>query len=150
MSIRGRLDDARFLWQHGRQEGALLSALTAVAATSRLRYPNRKAVKDGDAFKQFLESAHSVRLTVEFRGEMHSIEHILYKWLRCELVHEGGIPVDVQFVEDKEPGVLSVRAGGKPEFVLKFSRGWFHHLLQSVEEAPENRGNFNIEPSDRE
>lgn len=142
MSIHARVEDARFLWQHGRYEGALLSALSAVAATARLRYPDRKAVKDGDAFKQFLESAHSIRLSVEFRGELHTIEHIFYKWLRCELVHEGGLPVDIQFMEDDEPGALSVRAGGKPEFILKLSRGWFHHLLHAVTSAPENRRAF--------
>ena len=142
MSIHGRVEDAKFLWQHDRYEGALLSVLSAVAATARLRYPDRKAVKDGDAFRQFLESAHSIRLSVEFRGELHAIEHIFYKWLCCELVHEGGLPVDIQFMQDEEPGALSVRAGGKPEFILKLSQGWFHHLLHAVINAPENRGAF--------
>jgi hypothetical protein len=143
MGIRDRVQDAEFLWQQGRHEGALLSALSAVAATARLRYPDRKAVKDGDAFKRFLESAHSVRLSVEFRGEVHTIEHIFYKWLRCELVHEGGLPVDIQFMADADPDELSVRAGGKPEFVLKLSSGWFYHLLGAVTDAPENRVTFN-------
>ena len=142
MSIPERVEDAEFLCQHGREEGALLSALSAVAATARLRFPDRKAVKDGDAFRQFLEDTHSVRLSVEFRGEIHSIEHIFYKWLRCELVHEGGLPVDIRFMDDKEPSALSVRAGGAPEFILKLSRSWFRHLLNSVVTAPENRSVF--------
>ena len=139
MSIRDRVEDAKFLWQHGRREGAFLCALSAVAATARLRYPDRKAVKDSEAFKQFMSVSLTVRLSVEFRGELHSIEQILYKWLRCELVHEGGLPVDIQFMPGKE---LVVRAGGAPEFVLKLSEGWFNRLCTTVSNAPENRAAF--------
>lgn len=139
MSIRDRVEDAKFLWQHGRREGAFLCALSAVAATARLRYPDRKTVKDSEAFKQFMSATLTVRLSVEFRGELHSIEQIFYKWLRCELVHEGGLPVDIQFM----PGTdLVVRAGGAPEFVLKLSEGWFNHLCTTVSNAPENRAAF--------
>jgi len=38
--------------------------------------------------------------------------------------------------------VLSVRAGGAPEYVLQISRGWFHHLLNAVRNAPENNALF--------
>jgi hypothetical protein len=139
MSIRRRVEDAQFLWDHGRKEGALLAALVAVAATARLRFPDRKTVKDGEAFERFFESVRSVRLNVEFRGEIHTIEHVFYKWLRCELVHEGGIPVDVQFTPG--PG-LSVRAGGSPAFVLQLSEAWFDHLVGAVRTAPENSREF--------
>lgn len=142
MSIRARVEDAEFLWQHERYEGAFLSALSAVAATSRLRYPDRKATKDGDAFRKFLKGGKGGELGVEFRGDVHSIEHIFYKWLRCELVHEGGLPVDIQFMPDAPLGALSIRAGGKPEFILKLSHGWFHYLLSLVTNAPENSGVF--------
>jgi hypothetical protein len=136
MSIQARVEDAQFLWRSGRLEGAFLSAVSAVAATSRLRYPNRNAVRDGEAFRQFLASAHSVRIDVEFRGELHPIEQVFYKWLRCELMHEGALPLDIQFMPE-ETTELSVRAGGSPEYVLKLSRGWFHHFLQAVLNAPE-------------
>jgi len=85
MSIYNRVEDAKSLWQNGRHEGAILSVLLAIAATARLRYPDRKAMKDGVAFTQFFESANPGRMHVEFRKEMHSIEHIFYKWIRCEL-----------------------------------------------------------------
>jgi hypothetical protein len=116
----------------------------AVAATSRKRFRDRKAVNDGDAFKRFLEAAHSVRISVEYQGECHPIEHILYKWFRCELVHEGGLPMDIEFMPDDGPGALSVRAGGAPEFVLKVSEGWFHHLLSAVVTAPECEDAFRV------
>ncbi len=141
MGIRTRIEDAMLLWESGRYEGAFLSALVAVAATARRRSPDRKAVGDREAFEQFLASAHSMRLSVEYRGEVHPIERIFYKWLRCELVHEGGLPIDIQFMPDDGPG-LAVRAGGAPEFVLKLSNGWFQHLIGAVVKAHENANEF--------
>jgi len=142
MSLRDRVEDAMLLWENGRREGALLVALIAVAATARRRFPDRR---DCDAFDGFLQSAHSVRLSVEYRGECHGIEHIFYKWFRCELVHEGGLPIDIQFMPDDQPDALSVRAGGAPEFILKVSEGWFHHLIGSVVRAPENTELFALQ-----
>lgn len=142
MSVRLRVDDAKFLWAGGRREGAFLSALVAAAATSRRRFPDRRAVSDGEAFELFVRAAHSVRLAVEYRGECHSIEHIFYKWFRCALVHEGGLPIDIEFMEPEEDAILSVRAGGYPEYVLKVSENWFQHLLDAVTRAPENAGDF--------
>jgi len=78
-------------------------------------------------------------LKIEFRNELHSIPHIFYKWFRCELVHEGALPIDVEFIESEE---LSVRAGGAPEYTLKISRGWFHWLIDAVVEAPCNQREF--------
>lgn len=142
MSVAARIEDALLLWDSGRREGAFLMALIAVAATSRRRFSDRKAVGDREAFERFVKSAHQVLLSVEYRGEVHSIEHVFYKWFRCELVHEGGLPMDIEFMPDDEPGILSVRAGGAPEFVLKVSEGWFHHLVSAVVTAPENGGLF--------
>ena len=142
MSIVARIEDAQLLWHSGRHEGAFLSALIAVAATSRLRFPDRKAMNDGDAFEAFLKSTHDVRLSVEFRGELHSIERIFYKWLRCELVHEAKLPVDIEFFRDGVCRTLSVRAGGAPEFKLRLSEGWFQHLVGLVVSAQENTSAF--------
>ena len=130
------------LWEQGRLEGTFLCALVAVAASARRQYPNRKTVGDREAFERFLINTHPVRLSVEYRGECQPIEHILYKWCRCELVHEGGIPVDIEFMPDSEPGLLSIRAGGAPEYVLQLSHGWFHHLIGAVVNAPVNADEF--------
>lgn len=142
MSVRTRVDDALFLWEHKRMEGAFMSVLAAVAATARLRNPDRKTFGDRVAFETFLKSALSVTIGVEFRGEAHPVEHIFYKWLRCELVHEGGIPVDIEFVQKEDPTQLFIRAGGDPEYVLKLSQGWFYHLINAVATAPENAVEF--------
>jgi hypothetical protein len=139
MSLQSRLHDAQVLWQNDRHEGALISALIAVAATSRKRYPDRGKHNDRQAFEQFLTDASPGRISVEYRGECQPIEHIFYKFLRCQLVHEGELPVDIEITENDG---LSFRAGGRPEFVLKVSRGWFHFLIRCVEAAKENQGLF--------
>ncbi|MCL5997644.1 MAG: hypothetical protein M1546_16545 [Chloroflexi bacterium] len=99
-------------------------------------------MSDRQAFEQFLRDAHTVHISVEYRGELHTIEHIFYKWLRCELVHEGGIPIDIHFVEDAPPETMLVRAGGHPDYILKLSHRWFHHIIQAVVSAPETAQGF--------
>jgi hypothetical protein len=133
--IRNRVEDAKLLWAGGRREGAFLVALIAVAATARRRYPS---LGDRESFEAFLFDCHTVRITIEYRGKVHPIERILYKWLRCELVHEGKLPVDIQLMPEAEPGLMSVRAGGAPEYLLKIGEGWFGHMISSVLSAPEH------------
>ena len=142
MGIRARIDDSLLLWEAGRVEGAFLNALVAVAATARRRFPDRIAIGDRDAFVQFLESAHTARISVEYRGKCLPVEQIFYKWFRCQLVHEGSLPVDIEFMDDSMPGTVSVRAGGAPDFVLKVSHGWFHDMIGAVVSAPENTLEF--------
>src|ERR1035438_5383972 len=49
---------------------------------------------------------------------------------------------DVEFMPDPEPGMLSIRAGGAPEYVLKVSRGWFQELVHVVATAEVNKDLF--------
>lgn len=65
MAITDRLVDADLLWRHGRREGALLSALVAVAATAQRAFPG---ARDGDAFRRFLREQHDWTVSVEYRG----------------------------------------------------------------------------------
>ena len=125
MSLKVRLDDAQRLWDEGRSESALVLLLTTVAACSRVG-AGGKSGSDRQQFEDYFKSGISVRLSVEFRGELWPIESIFYKWMRCELVHAGGLPVDLELMPDEG---LTVRAGGEPEYVLKVSRGWFNYLM---------------------
>jgi hypothetical protein len=137
-AIRDRVQDARVLWAAGRREGAFLCVLVAVAARARLSYPLTSGVSDREAFERFLTCRLPWRLEVEFREQLHAIEHIFYKWFRCELVHEGGFPVDLEFLDDE--GGLVLRAGGAPTFKLGVSPEWFDKLadcaLTALEEDP--------------
>lgn len=132
--IHNRINDALFLWENGRHESAFLIALIAVAAIARQRYPK---MKDREGFEQFLRDTRLRISGVEFRGKLEPLEHIFYKWLRCQLVHEAALPLDIQFVAENEEGWMSIRAGGAPEHLLKIGHGWFHHMIGSVKQAQE-------------
>lgn len=106
MSIKKRIEDAIFLWQNDHFEGALLSVLIEIAATARLRFPDRNKSNDKEAFEKFLNESSRIKTKVEFRGGCRPLENIFYKWLRCKLVHEGSTPPDIQFVPSKEPDAL--------------------------------------------
>ena len=136
MSIRSRIDDAEFLWNHNRIEGAFLSALVAVASTAKRKYPKQT---DRKAFEDFLKQDIFERWSVEYRGELHPMYSIFYKWFRCELAHKGSLPIDIEFTPDSMP---FLRAGGAPEYVLKVSYGWFHKLIEVVKQAEINADLF--------
>ena len=138
MSIRRRVEDALFLYQNERYEGAFLNALVAVAATARREDPTR-SLGDRECFETFLNNKWRGVIKVEFRGELHTIQRIFYKWFRCNLIHEGELPIDVQFIKIDD---MTVRAGGAPEYILKISHGWIHWLIDSVINAPCNVNEF--------
>ncbi len=117
--IEDRVEDARLLWEAGRREGAFLMALIAVAARARASYP--RSVGDRSAFESFIEQRFDLRISVEFRGALVPLERNFYKWMRNQFVHEGGSPADLRFKDEAEPGELSVRAGGEPDFTLLVS-----------------------------
>ena len=125
--IRERARDARMLWDADRREGAFLLALVSVAVRAKLEHPEMKG--DRARFEEFIRTRLGPRVSVEFRGRLEPLERVFYKWMRCELVHGAGLPVDVQFVEPDDPRELSVRAGGAPTSVLLVSTGWFEQLL---------------------
>src|SRR4051812_46429270 len=116
MSIESAVDDAIALRGARRYEGALTSALIAVAGSSRKLYPNgtasltrpATAMGDGEAFKSFLGArlsevifdcnfgfATSSGVALSFRGKEVLFEEILYSHYRCELVHKCELPQDV-------------------------------------------------------
>jgi hypothetical protein len=70
------------------------------------------------------------------------IERLLWKWLRCELVHEAGLPVDIQLTPITAVGELSARAGGAPRYGLQLSEAWLHHALDVVIYDPANQELF--------
>lgn len=115
MSIRSRLEDAHFLLANGRPDGALLSVCAAISATSRKRYPDRKAMSDREAFVTFLADEIPVvtgggvveSITVRYPGankakypdELMPLQDVLYEFVRCTLAHEGRIGQNVEFTE---------------------------------------------------
>ncbi|MDH4240222.1 MAG: YhcH/YjgK/YiaL family protein [Phycisphaerae bacterium] len=138
--IRARLQDAEILYRNGRKEGALLSVLVAVAATSKKRYPKVKS--DKEAFIKFAgEEMFKItggirKYRLKFRNEIITLEDLLYKFVRCELAHEGNIPEDIVFEENYDQRyVVTDRQIILPYRLLK-------GLALAVIEAPENKDLF--------
>ncbi|MDG4773519.1 hypothetical protein [Solwaraspora sp. WMMD792] len=140
MSIASRVEDAEHLWAAGRREGALTIALIAFAATARRLHP--KPASDRAAFEKLYQDSMTVHLEIAFRGKPWPVETILYKWLRCELVHEGGLPVDVEFTDDGDGPMPMIRAGGPPDYKLLLGNGWYDFLIKTVVAHPINADHF--------
>lgn len=130
--VRRRLEDAQLLWQLGRRESAFILALVSVSAAARLTAPG---LGDRAAFEAFLASRTRIRLSLEYQGQLLTMESILYKLLRCQLIHEAGMASDVEFMDHPNDQDLIARAGGAPEYILQLSPGWFHHLTRCALEA---------------
>lgn len=126
-SIRDRVEDSRALLDAGRLEGALLMACVAFAAAARRVLPDVKG--DRAQFIGLLGLYRPNRLNVEYRGELQSFEDLLYTWVRCELVHVAGLPVDIGWITGPSRDDLIVRAGGPPQYRLLISPGWIGLLL---------------------
>lgn len=129
--ILDRLDDAELLWANDRYEGAFLMALLAVAATSRRVCPEIKG--DRSQFVTLMKKSHPWTISVEFHGEQMDIDLLFYKWMRCELVHNGSLPVDLRIDRSfADPHSCSVRAGGAPDYTVLLSPGWYRFLVNYV------------------
>ncbi len=152
MSIRRRLEDARFLLANGRADGALLSACAAISATSRKRYPDRTAMKPGEAFTKFLgeevrvvTAGGAVNIVTRCPGadvkkypdEMMPLQDVLYAFVRCQLAHEGKIGDNVEFLDDD-----TISFGGVEANRLRLGGGILQRLLIVPEYAPENADEF--------
>jgi hypothetical protein len=177
MSIRQQVEDATFLAENGRYNGALTNLMLAVAASARTCFPKgtkslqkpNEAMGDREAFTLFLggrirkllfgdyggDEYGDSGISVGFKGQQYDIAYILYKFYRCELVHEGELPEDVEF----NPQVaaigtaanmkgdnlrVSISAGNK----MVLDHGWIDLLTTAVVNARCNGAEFGIKHFD--
>lgn len=140
MSITARLEKAESDLAAGDFENALIQALIAVAATSKLRYHN---TPDGKAFKKFLKDEFLRKIgpnvgiiggytKVQLGGKLVEIEDILYKHVRCHLLHEAQLSPQLCFVGPATGFSISYEDGK-----LQLGRGVIEILMRIVREAPE-------------
>jgi hypothetical protein len=125
MATADRIADARFLWGRRRRVSALPLACVVVAARARRQFSD---AGDGEGFRRLIGESLPVTLSAEYRGRQELVQHLLYKWIRCELIHTGAAPLDIE-IDDQLGSGLALRAGGAPEYVLKLSTGWFDFLI---------------------
>jgi hypothetical protein len=127
-SLQERIDDALMLWREGRREGAFLLAIVAVIARARRDFPS--PMGEGESFRRFIEAKFPTRISVEYQGKCWPLEQVFYKWFRCEIVHRGGLPLDLRFMDGADADELSVRAGGATDYTLLIAPGWFDRLIE--------------------
>jgi len=119
-----------------------MSILVAIAATSRMRYKQRDGYGDGDAFKKFLQDQMQMVMPfpkvvlANFRKGDELISEILYNALRNNMIHEGGLPHDVQLRDTDEFKIRQEDNG----IILAHSFVW--DLANAVIQAKENAGVF--------
>lgn len=176
MTIKQQVDDATFLAENGRHLGALTNLMLAVAASSRKTFPKgktkshedpQKEMGDREAFTLFLggrirkilfgdfggPDLGNSGISVNFKGRQLDVAYILYKYYRCELIHEGELPEDIEFsppTEDQNLGVsngnvsVSISAGD----TMKLDYGWIDLLVNAVTHARCNGKLFGVEHFD--
>jgi hypothetical protein len=148
MSIRERLEDAMLLWEAGRKQGAWIQVLIAAAATSRKRFPSKK---DGEAFRAFIREVTPTitnasnppipgGVSLIFNADTSDqlpFDQVMYKHLRCNLLHEGVMPSKVCFSESRmvDGKMVADLHGGVPLTIPDF---WVMNLAKAVADAREN------------
>jgi hypothetical protein len=148
MSIRALVEDAQDLWQRGRQESAFALTMIAFAATARRRYP-RSLMPDNKAFKTFIRdeqpkilgTSDTGQILIPVGGRGMTLEDILYRRLRCELLHEGEMPEEIVFTPSRvQEGELAYCIALTDP--LELPEAWVLNMLRVVVEARENQGLF--------
>lgn len=96
--IKNIVEDASFLLNEKRLEGALLFALVAVAGTSRKRYPQTDVYSDRKAFVKLLNNEnmgypeeHAFNGCFKYEGKKFTAPELLYEYFRNRLIHEGSL-----------------------------------------------------------
>lgn len=176
MSIKQQVEDAIFLAENGRHVGALANLLLAVAASSRKTFPKdktksikepKKMMKDGEAFTLFLggrirkilfgdfggPDMGNSGISVNFKDKQLDVAYILYKYYRCELVHEGELPEDIEFSPPTDDRNLGISNGGVSVLIsagntMNLDYGWIDLLVNAVTHARCNGALFGIEHFD--
>jgi hypothetical protein len=142
--VSERIKDSVALWQIGRFEGCLIMILVSVAATAKKRYP-RTGFSDSESFKKYILDEMG-KITggptsgVKFYYNTSyniPLEKFLYNILRCELLHEGTMPVELKFSEPvvENGKIFNVLRLYDP---IEFPIGWIWNLARAVMESPEN------------
>lgn len=176
MSIKQQVEDALFLAKNGRHLGALTNLMLAVAASSRKTFPKgqiksikepAKMMGDGEAFTLFLggrirkilfgdfggPDTGNSGISVNFKGNQLDVAYILYKYYRCELVHEGELPEDIEFSPPADDRNMEISNGGVSVSIstgntMKLDYGWIGLLVNAVTYARCNGKLFGIEHFD--
>jgi len=124
MSIEDRIKTAYRHFVEGDVENALIQTSIAVDAFSKKKYPGLKV---GQRIKTFLRHNTDIIAATGTHGFSNaprmgfpdgSLESILYKSVRCCLLHEGELSESIRFVKGPAFIVISDRLELNQDFIL--------------------------------
>lgn len=121
MAVRDRIKEAIDKLSKGEYENALIQVCIAIDATAKKEYPGKKP---GERCKKFLRDnqAFITRVGVgllEIHGDIlfasdlkngkkdKSLEQVLYRLVRCSLLHEGELTEEVLFTTNNKIGMTN-------------------------------------------
>ena len=102
---------AMYSWSNKEYEESLILALIGIGAVSKLHYPtetDRQAyemylkTKLTEVISRYLGDVHIPEVIKSFKVNDQDLEQILYKTLRCKLIHELRFPDNVRLMDSKE------------------------------------------------
>ena len=76
--------------------------------------------------------------SLPYDGKHHSVEHIIYKFYRCALVHEGQLQEDIVFVADAREATGGIGFGGIPHPANRYITSGGYSVMLGVD-GRENR-----------
>lgn len=162
--IRKRVDDAKFNISHGKYEAALALLLIAIDGSARKVYSKKtksifnpqENMGNKERYTRFLgvrireilgfgvhENAYYEGQLLPISNAEKSLEEKIYSGLRCNELHESGLPDELRYVYLPE--------SSSPEFILEFtdnkvvfSAGLLSLLEEVIVKAPCNGKEFGI------
>lgn len=162
--IRKRVDDARFNISHGKYEAALALLLVAIDGSAKKVYPDRiksilnpkKEMGNRERYTRFLgvrlrevlgfgvhENAYYEGKLIPISNSEESLEEKIYCGLRCNELHESGLPDDLRYVYLPESSSSAYSLQFTENNVV-FSAGLLSLLEEVIVKAPCNGKEFGI------
>jgi len=138
MSVGDRVKECIDKMGIGDFENALIQLSIAFDGTARREYP---AMKVGERFMTFLRDNQDIITYFTFAGNRfidctfdgHKLEDIIYRVLRCGLIHEASIPDEIEFVDE----VVLSHAGGRWRFPKAYVEGGLLAIVGARSNAAE-------------
>ena len=121
--IGNRIDECFEKLKQGDGENAFIQLSLAIEGTSKLAYPdiptsaqrNKQLILDSMPFVLWSltngtptnSSSFNFMLDINGQEECVSLENVMYKLLRCSLVHEGKMPNEVEFADNEFIAIIN-------------------------------------------
>lgn len=168
MSIINIMKDAIFLKENGRTLGAFTLMCAAIGGTSRKMYPEqfdrkeKTGVTDKDAFTNCLNIAISKEIhgnhsedinkskifSFRYKDKNVSFGDIIYKYFRCNLVHEARLPSTIKIISSSDHDSKCNRLNGLRFIVsddeLHLGDEWISFLYHCISHLKVNLSDFGI------